>query len=176
MVLTKEELIASLQNEVRILLHLAGKIDPNKLDYRPTSKQRSTLELLKYLVVMGPMLIRAVKAGGFDPKAWEAAVAEANALNFDQVVAAIEKQRSTYAELLEPTTEAELRGEIDLFGSGKTSRGAVIVNMVLGGHAAYRTQLFLYLKACGREELNTMNLWAGMDAPMPAAAAASTNS
>jgi hypothetical protein len=23
----------------------------------------------------------------------------------------------------------------------------------------------VYLKACGREELSTMNLWAGMDAP-----------
>jgi hypothetical protein len=40
--------------------------------------------------------------------------------------------------------------------------------MVLGGSAAYRTQLFLYLKACGREELNTMNLWAGTDASMAA--------
>jgi putative ABC transport system permease protein len=38
-------------------------------------------------------------------------------------------------------------------------------NLVLCGCAAYRTQLFLYLKACGREELNTMNLWAGGDAP-----------
>ena len=28
--------------------------------------------------------------------------------------------------------------------------------------------LFLYLKACGREELSTMNLWAGMDAPTAA--------
>ena len=65
--------------------------------------------------------------------------------------------------------DADFRGEIDLFGSGKTSRGAVIVTMVLGGCAAYRTQLFLYLKACGREELNTMNLWGGVDAPMPAA-------
>jgi hypothetical protein len=36
MVLTKSELIASLQNEVRILLHLASKIDRAKLDYRPT--------------------------------------------------------------------------------------------------------------------------------------------
>src|ERR1051326_1164944 len=53
MVLTKEELIGSLQNEVRILLHLAGKIDRSKLDYRPTDKQRSTIELLRYLVVMG---------------------------------------------------------------------------------------------------------------------------
>jgi hypothetical protein len=32
------------------------------------------------------------------------------------------------------------------------------------GRAAYRTQLFLYLKACGRHELSTVNLWAGADA------------
>jgi hypothetical protein len=41
--------------------------------------------------------------------------------------------------------------------------------MVLCGHAAYRTQLFCYLKACGREELTTMNLWAGVDPPAAAA-------
>src|SRR5262245_41950149 len=67
MVLTKDELIGSLQNESRILLHLAGKIDRKKLDYRPTPKQRSTMELLQYLIVMGPQLIRAIKAGKFDP-------------------------------------------------------------------------------------------------------------
>jgi hypothetical protein len=165
MVLTKDELIASLQNEVRILLHLAGKIDRNKLDYRPTPKQRSTIELLRYLAIMGPMLLRAIKAGGFDPPAWEAAVAEANTFDFDQVLAAIENQRGLYVDLVGVFSAEDLRSEIDLFGAGKASRGAVIVNMVLSGHAAYRTQLFLYLKACGREELNTMNLWGGVDAP-----------
>ena len=35
MVLTKSELIASLQHEVRILVHLASKIDRAMLDYRP---------------------------------------------------------------------------------------------------------------------------------------------
>src|SRR2546423_12150321 len=169
MVLTKQELIASLQNEVRILLHLAGKIDRSKLDYRPTPKQRSTIELLQCLVAMGPMILRGVKAGSFDGAAWQAAVAEANAMNFDQVLAAIGKQHGMYAELVGGFSDADFRGEIDLFGSGKSSRGSVIVNMVLGGHAAYRTQLFLYLKASGRDELNTMNLWAGMDAPMPTA-------
>jgi hypothetical protein len=94
MVLTKAELLAALQNEVRILLHLADKIDPTALDYRPTPKQRSTLELLRDLSIMGP----------------------------------------------------------------------VLVNLVLCGCAAYCTQLFLYLKAYSREELTTMNLWAGMDA------------
>jgi hypothetical protein len=54
-----------------------------------------------------------------------------------------------------------------MFGR-KATRGAFLVNTVLCGYAAYRTQLFVYLKACGREELNTLNLWAGMDAPVPA--------
>jgi len=167
MVLTKPELLASLQNEVRILLHLAGKIDPGKVDYRPSPKQRSVIELLKYLTAMGPELIRATKAGGFDVPAWTAAMKAAEAWDFDQTVAAIAAQSETYATLLADMSDADFRGEIEMFGS-KTTRGAFIVNMVLCGCAAYRTQLFLYLKSCGRDELGTMNLWAGMDAPVSA--------
>lgn len=169
MVLTKQELVSALQNEVRILLHLVGKVDRTKLDYRPTAKQRSTIELLRYLVVMGPHLVRAIKAGAFDNASWQAAVDEANAMNFDQVVAAIQRQPGIYAELLSGFSDADLRGEIDLFGSGKSSRGAVLCFLVLGGCAAYRTQLFLYLKSCGRDELNTMNLWGGVDGAMQSA-------
>jgi hypothetical protein len=167
MVLTKEELIASLQNEVRILLHLAGKVDNRSIDYRPTPKQRTTLELLRYLVVMGPQIIRGVKAGAFDSAAWTAAANEANAMNFDQVVGAIQKQNEIYAQLIGSFTDEDFRAQVDLFGSGASSKGSVIVNMVLSGCAAYRTQLFLYLKSSGRDELNTMNLWAGVDGQMP---------
>jgi hypothetical protein len=167
MVLSKQELIGLLQNEVRILLHLMGKIEPKTLEYRPTPKQRSTMELLQYLVVMGPHLIKAIKAGAFDGAAWGAAAAEAGKMNLEQVTAAIQKHSATYAELLEGYSDADFRGDIDLFGNGKSSRGTVLVNLVIGGHAAYRTQLFLYLKSCGRDELNTMNLWGGVDAPMP---------
>jgi hypothetical protein len=167
MVLTKSELIASLQNEVRILLHLAAKIEPGMIDYRPTPKQRSTLELLKYLTIMGPMLVKAVKGGGFDPAAWGEADAAAQARNFEQTVAAIAAQSDFFAEALSGMSEADFRGEIDMFGR-KSTRGSLLVNMVLSGYAAYRTQLFCYLKACGRDELNTMNLWAGVDQPMAA--------
>ena len=67
MIITKPELLASLQKEVRILLHLASKVDRGKLDYRPTPKQRSTLELLQYLSFMGPELLKDGVAGAFDP-------------------------------------------------------------------------------------------------------------
>jgi hypothetical protein len=166
MVLIKSELIGSLQNEVRILLHLASKIDRDKLDYRPAPKQRSTIELLKYLSVMGPGLVEATKAGGFDTAAWTAATQAANARDFDQTLAAIAAQSDFYASSLADWSDADFRSEIEMFGS-KTTRGAFLVNLVLGGYAAYRTQLFLYLKACGRDELSTMNLWGGMDAPAP---------
>jgi hypothetical protein len=149
---------------VRILLHLASKVDRAHLDYRPTSKQRSTLELLQYLSIMGPALIRATKAGGFDPAAWTAADQAAKGRDFDQTLAAIGAQSELYATLLADFSDADLRSEITMFGNRSTV-GAFLVNNVLCGYAAYRTQLFNYLKACGREELSTMNLWAGMDAP-----------
>lgn len=163
MVLTKPELIGSLQNEVRILLHLASKIAPEMVDYRPAPKQRSVVELLRYLSIMGPGLVQASKAG-FSPEAWTKASAEADARNFEQTVAAIKGHADLYASMLGDWSDADFRTEIEMFGT-KTTRGAFIVNLVLGGCAAYRTQLFLYLKACGRDELNTMNLWAGMDPP-----------
>jgi hypothetical protein len=168
MVLTKEELIASLQNEVRILVHLASKIDRNQLDYRPTPKQRSTIELLRYLTIMGPNLIPAIKTGAFDGAAFGASQAAANAMNFDQVLAAIEKLSSDYAQLLGAFSDADFREQIDMFGQ-KSSRGSHLVYLLVSGHAAYRTQLFCYLKACGRDELNTWNLWGGVDGTMQAA-------
>jgi hypothetical protein len=162
--LTTAEVIAQLQKEVRILLHLAGKVDRDQLDYRPTPKQRSTIELFRYLLNMGPSLIRGIKSG-FDIQRWQADTAAANAMSFDQLLAGIEKQSAEYASLLEAWTEADFRGEVELFGR-KSTRGAFLLELVLGGCAAYRTQLFCYLKACGREELSTSNLWQGMDAPI----------
>src|SRR6186997_825834 len=107
MVLTKAELIGSLQKEVRILLHLASKIDPAKLDYRPTPKQRSTIELLKYLSLMGPALVQAAKAGAFDPAAWTAAEKVAAARDFEQTLAAIAAHSDLYATLLGDLTDED---------------------------------------------------------------------
>lgn len=92
MVLTKSELIASLQNEVRIVSHLAGKIDRANLDYRPTPKRRSTIELLKYLSMMGPTVVQYAMADTPDPGLWATAAQTAEARDFDQTLAAIAAQ------------------------------------------------------------------------------------
>jgi hypothetical protein len=165
MPLTKEELIACLQKEVRILVHLCGKATPEMLDYRPTPKQRSTIELLRYLTLMGPILVESIRQGAFLQDEWVAAQAKLDAMDFDAIVKSLESQSGFYADAINGFSDDELRGEVEMFGN-KASRAAMLVDMIVCGHAAYRTQLFCYLKACGRDELNTMNLWAGVDAPV----------
>jgi len=164
MVLTRTELVAALQAETRILLHLIGKIDRTRLDYRPTSNQRSTIELVRYLTMMGPALVRVALSGTFDADAWTAEERTADGLDLDQAIATIRTHDAAYVALLGGVSDAEFRAEVAPFGE-TGSRGAFLVTQGLCACAAYRTQLFLYLKASGRPELNTMNLWAGIDPP-----------
>ena len=170
MVLNKQELLSTLQKEARILVHLAEKLNGSMVDYRPTPKQRSALELLQYMSIMGPQLIQAAKSGAFDGPTWMAAKTAAEARDFDQTLAVLRQQGDEYAKLLGDMSDADLRAEMTGFDGSKISKGAFIVNLVVSGHAAYRTQLFCYLKSCGREELSTYNLWQGVDAPAPATA------
>ena len=166
MVLTKDELTARLQHEVRILLHLISKVDPSRLDYRPTPKQRSLLELLQYFTAFVPIHLRTIHAGVFDLDAWREAWrledAAARTRSLTEIRDAIAKQPELFTQLVDPLTDLELRAEMEMFGN-KGTRGSWLVWMVLCHYVAYRMQLFLYLKANDREELGTLDLWAGID-------------
>mgnify|MGYP001271732613 CR=1 FL=1 len=169
MVLSARELIDALKHEVRILSHLVSKVTPEMLDYRPTPKQRSMIELLRYLAMMGPTMTRfsLAKPGEDMGAVWGALVKEVEGMNLEQIAARIAGQEAEYEALLGPLTDADYQATFQGF-SGPSKRGVYLVTSVLGGHAAYRTQLFSYLKACGREELPTANLWRGVDAqPKP---------
>ena len=168
MVLTKDELIQSLNHEVQILLHLISKIDPSRLDYRPTPGQRSTLELLQYIAIMGPIHVRGTVAPAFSidewRQMWQREEPRSKGLDLESATAEIARHREVFSELIAPLSDAELRANLEMFGS-TVSRGSWLVRLVLNHYVGYRMQLFLYLKASGREELSTMNLWAGVDPP-----------
>ena len=173
MVLTKDELLAALRQEARVILHLASKVDPARLDYRPTPAQRSTIELLRYFVIVGPIHMRATLAPAFDMDGWRAAwraeEARVREMPLDTVKKEIASLPALFDALLSGVSDADLRASTEMFGSA-ASRGSRLVSLVLLHYTAYRMQLFLYLKASGREELNTLNLWVGADA-LPATAA-----
>lgn len=167
MVLTKQELIGALTHEVNVLRHLITKIDADAVDYRPTPGQRSAIELVRYLVVQGPVLTSAIKAGAFDGAAWGAAQAVADQADLAGLDAMLATHPAWFAEHVGAMSDDDLRGTVELF-AGPMSRGVYLVTLVLANYTAYRTQLFCYLKACGRHELKTSNLWRGVDpAPKP---------
>ena len=64
--ITAEQWIASMRDETRILKHLAAKVDPAQLDWRPTEGQRSIGELLQYMTVMA-----AIPAVYVDTQNWD---------------------------------------------------------------------------------------------------------
>lgn len=165
MILAKQELIATLQNEVRILLHLITKVDRTQLTYRPTKSQRSTGELLRYLSMMGPALVRFALAKEQDAEIWTAAERESESRSYEESVALIAAQSELYRSLLAPVPDAVFREEITSFDGTRTTRGLFIVLLVLGGCVAYRTQLFLYLKASGKTKLSSADLWDGTETP-----------
>lgn len=169
MILSTSELVASLQTEVRIVLHLVSKVDADALDYRPTPGQRSTLELVRYLSMMGPAIVRYALASPPDIAIWTKAEEASLGLTLDQAVARIAEHSEEYAALLGSVPDEKYREAFIDFDGKQTTVGAFIVNLVLCGCAAYRTQLFLYLKASGQASLNSMNLWSGADAAAPAA-------
>ena len=157
---------------MRILIHLVSKVRPADLDYRPAPRQRSLQDLLEYLTVFPVIHVRTVASGGLDISAWGEAwrteQAAAKGRSLEEIRNAVARQPALFADLIHPLADEDLRSEMEMFGR-KSSRGELLVWMVLCHYAAYRMQLFLYLKACGREELGTMDLWAGIDAPAPTA-------
>src|SRR5436190_8109485 len=165
MVLTKAEFASLMRTEIRILNHLLTKVDAGQLDYRPAANQRSLIELLRYLTIVGPIHLRGTLASSWSMdswrKAWNDAESASRALTLEECKTSIASLSALFTELLEPCSDQELRVETEMFGH-KSTRGSWLVSLVLNHYVAYRMQLFLYLKSAGHPELNTMNLWAGM--------------
>jgi hypothetical protein len=169
MILSKQDLLDALGHEIHIILHLAAKASAEQLSYRPSPRQKSTLDLLHYFSMVGPIHLRGALSNHFDMadwgRQWQEHEAAATVLGAEQTIAAIAGLPALFAEILAPFTDEFLREETQLFGT-TYPRAVWILNLVLSHYTAYRMQLFLYLKAAGHEELNTMNLWLGIDAPM----------
>jgi hypothetical protein len=99
---------------------------------------------------------------------WTAEAQKAKAMSLEDARDAIAKQPELIREVVNSLSDADLRQEMQMFGR-RASRGLLLISMPHSHYVAYRMQLFLYLKSCGREELSTMDLWAGTSAPAAAA-------
>lgn len=159
--ITNQELLDTILNELRILKFLYGKMPTNILDYRPTSKQRSTLELLRYLSHFAGIEIVGIKAGRIED--FERQTKAYSQMPAEDFIKEMEKQETLLKEVYPTITNEEMEEEIDLFGRGaKKKRKLLLLDLVLKSLVAYKMQLFLYLKS-NSAEIGTPELWRGED-------------
>jgi hypothetical protein len=165
---TKTQFLDTCRFETRVIQHLATKVLPGRLEWRPTPKQRSTLELLRYLTTCAIVPAQAMVSGSWDhaepaEKAAEAVTAETFASGMDAQMKALEA-------LVAPLSERELlERKAELPWGAPNQLGEALVNTVVKPLVAYRMQLFLYAKESGNADLGPANCWVGVDAPKPPA-------
>ncbi len=159
----KEEYISAVLNEFSIIRHLAAKLRAEDLAYRPSETQRSILETLQYISYIVSLTIESVVSGDMTlfEKA-DLASKDVNLSNFDNAMAA---QGDKVKTLVESMSDAQLSEVVDMWI--KQSR-ALHCLMALKFAVAYKMQLFLFMKAAGHKDIGTINVWAGMDAPVKA--------
>jgi hypothetical protein len=109
-----------------------------------------------------------IKNKGYDPETSKKSREDSENLNlltdFDN---AMDGQLMLVEEYLLTLTEEKLEEVFDLFETGTAMPLRHYIMMVFRQYPSYRMQLFGYLKS-GLEmtELNTMNVWMGVDAPI----------
>jgi hypothetical protein len=158
---SKEEIWGSFAHEIYIIKHLAEKIPAGALDYRPTEKQRSMLELLQYISRMGVGVLDT--ALNENPNAFGGYVEASEKVTLENFAQAMDEQEQKMKELYEQFDDAQLNKVISMWGA--TQKKSLFILNLVKMFAAYKTQLFLYIKASGVSTIGTSNLWAGMDMP-----------
>lgn len=161
--ISKQQFLDSCLSEIKIIKHLYGKVTPQMLNYRPTEKQRSMLELLQYLSHFTKLEAGAIYSGKAISH-FQEAMKEAYQMPAEKFLEQMDRQAEELKNIFSKITDAELAEEIDLFGRGHSQpRSSWFLNLILKSLVAYKMQLFLYLKSCGVTDIGTGNLWRGED-------------
>lgn len=166
--ITKTHLLESLHHECTVAQHLFTKLSPDSFDYRPSATQRSTLELLQYLSVIG--IAGATCMVENDWKRFGPFSERAKTMAPDGFLAAMDRQKAELTALFDSLTDERLASQqAPLPAGGTQPLAAALMNGPLKWLTAYKLQLFLYAKATGATNIGTANAWRGTDpAPRPA--------
>lgn len=160
--ISKEQIAASMMFECDVAKHLHTKLTPASYDYKPTSGQRSTIELLRYLSVCGIAGIQSLYTS--DWKTFSKYTERASAMKAEEFPAAMDLQKREIKEFFESVTERDLETKDAKLPAGGTQLlGQAILDLPFKWLPAYKLLLFNYAKATGTLDINTANAWMGMD-------------
>ncbi|CAN5203152.1 hypothetical protein BH09BAC5_BH09BAC5_13710 [soil metagenome] len=161
--ISREQFLDSLLNECSIINHLAEKIPADTYDFRPSEKQRSMLELLRYLSVCGSASMFVITKES-DWKTWKPFTDRSLNMQPENFAAEMELQAAEMTQMMAAIPEEDfLNKEVKHPTGSLMPLGVGLMQMSYSWLVAYRMQLFLYLKMVGVTDIGTSNAWAGRD-------------
>lgn len=159
---TKENLKASVVHEINVIKHLFTKIPEGQMGYKPTEKQRTMLELLKYLSALTPATIEMVHTA--EPKAFmDIQKVATETVTTENFIEKLDQGVANAMATLDKFTDEDLSMVVNIFGMGDKTKGVYLVDTIVKWLAAYKLQLFLYIKSSGNTDIGTSNAWGGFD-------------
>ncbi len=156
----KQALLQNLQREIFLLKQLAPFIEERDLDFRPSEKMRSTLELMQYLSGIGATMLRWFIKNDLTPEEWVKIREHRKTLTRENFKERLDQQMEDMLMYMNMISEEDMnKMEVELPSKEKMILGIAIINAPIKWLAAYRMQLFMYLKMNGRAELSTKEAW-----------------
>jgi hypothetical protein len=166
--LSKDDIAAAMVKECDVAVHLFEKLPPNCFDYRPTPRQRSTVELLRYMSLCAVAGIQAMHENNFG--LFQQIIDKNKDMPPEDFPREMQKQKEEIARYFGGVTEEELETRATMLpGAGNVPLQIALLNGPLKWLTGYKLQLFVYAKAAGNEAIGTANAWAGIDWPPPKA-------
>ena len=164
--LDKNDVLDAILRDCDISLHLFGKLPEGGLDYQPSSEQRNTLQLLRYIAHCGIGGSRALVEGNWD--GYQEVAQRVQEMAGEEFPAAMERQKQELRGLFAEITDEDFASRDATLPTGETLKlGRALLEMPVKWMTAYRMQLFLYAKAAGNSDIWTPNCWAGVDWDKP---------
>ena len=156
----KQHLLQNLQREIFLLKQLAPFIEERDLEFRPAEKMRNTIELMQYLSGIGAVMMRWFVKNDLTPEEWVKIREHRKTLTRENFKERLDEQMEEILMYMNMISEDDLnKKEVELPSKEKMILGIAIINAPIKWLAAYRYQLFTYLKMNGRPELSTKEAW-----------------
>lgn len=154
----KQHLLNNIEKEINICRRLYTMILPDQMDFRPKEGIRSILELLQYLGFIGSCMLHywlKKEDTDFNTFFGTKCIA-AKEMPPELFLTAMDGQIATIKNLFNQISEEDLlHREITYPWGGRAPLGEGIIATSIKWLAAYKLQLFLFIKLSGDQKLTT---------------------
>jgi hypothetical protein len=159
----KQHLLFNLEREIILLKQFGRIIEEKDLAFRPSEKVRSTLELMQYLSSIGSLMMRWLIKDDLTKEDFIKIREHRLTLTLENFEERLDQQLDEIKMYMGMITEEDLLKEVELPNKEKMPLGTAIINSPIKWMAAYRMQIFIYLKISGKQDLSTREAWSVMN-------------